>query len=151
MTLLIECRFLEGEAHPGPPSLSLNSSTNPQFPFWRQQLGGSPFPHTHILTAEFGLLHGERDARKAEAEPGLDAEVASAIKNHHDIMAHWDKLMPKRVLHVPYEQLIEDQQGWSRLLLRHCGLPWDERVLDFHKTERDVQTASLSQARTTVP
>ncbi len=61
-------------------------------------------------------------------------------------MAHWDALLPGRVLHVPYEQLVEDQEGWSRRLLQHCGLPWDDRVLDFHKTERDVQTASLGQA-----
>ena len=62
-------------------------------------------------------------------------------------MRHWDALLPGRVLHVPYEQLVEDQEGWSRRLLQHCGLPWDDSVLEFHKTERDVQTASLSQAR----
>lgn len=74
------------------------------------------------------------------------AEIGSAIKNHHDIMAHWEALLPGRVLHVPYELLVEDQEGWSRRLLQHCGLPWDDRVLDFHKTARDVQTASLGQA-----
>ena len=42
---------------------------------------------------------------------GICAEIASAIKNHHDIMAHWDALLPGRVLHVPYEQLVEDQEG----------------------------------------
>ena len=61
-------------------------------------------------------------------------------------MAHWEALLPGRVLHVPYELLVEDQEGWSRRLLRHCGLPWDDRVLEFHKTARDVQTASLGQA-----
>ena len=39
------------------------------------------------------------------------------------------------------------RRAWSRRLLQHCGLPWDDSVLEFHKTERDVQTASLSQAR----
>jgi hypothetical protein len=38
-----------------------------------------------------------------------------------------------------------EQEGWSRRLLKHCGLSWDDRVLDFHTTQRDVQTASLSQ------
>ena len=75
------------------------------------------------------------------------AEIASAIKNHHDILAHWEALLPGRVLHVPYEQLVADQEGWSRRLLQRCGLPWDERVLAFHATQRDVQTASLGQAR----
>lgn len=77
----------------------------------------------------------------------MSAEVASAIKNHHDVMAHWGALLPGRVLHVPYEHLVKDQEAWSRILLDHCGLPWDGAVLDFHKTQRDVQTASLSQAR----
>ena len=60
-------------------------------------------------------------------------------------MAHWERLLPGRVLRVPYEELVQDQEGWSRRLLQHCGLPWDDRVLDFHTTARDVQTASLGQ------
>jgi len=34
----------------------------------------------------------------------------------------------------------------SRRLLKHVGLPWEERVMDFHATQRTVQTASLGQA-----
>lgn len=40
------------------------------------------------------------------------AEVASAIRNAHDIMAHWEALLPGRVLTVPYEALVGDQVGF---------------------------------------
>ncbi|NBD31417.1 MAG: hypothetical protein GVY17_00190, partial [Cyanobacteria bacterium] len=32
-------------------------------------------------------------------------------------------------------------------LLEHCGLPWDDAVLNFHKTRRPVRTASIRQVR----
>lgn len=35
----------------------------------------------------------------------------------------------------------------ARALLDFCGLPWDERCLDFHRTERPVRTASHAQVR----
>ena len=32
-------------------------------------------------------------------------------------------------------------------LLAHCDLPWDDRCLTFHETERPVKTASHAQVR----
>ena len=32
-------------------------------------------------------------------------------------------------------------------MLDYCGLPWDDRCLSFHETERPVKTASLVQVR----
>ena len=60
-------------------------------------------------------------------------------------MQLWDQILPGKVLHVPYERLVRDAKGTSRKLLEHCGLGWDDAVLDFHKTSRTVQTASLHQ------
>ena len=39
----------------------------------------------------------------------------------------------------------------SRRLLAHCELLWEDGVLDFHATQRTVQTASLGQARPSSP
>nr|QIG37616.1 sulfotransferase-like protein [Pseudococcomyxa simplex] len=74
-------------------------------------------------------------------------EITTAIKNHHDMMEHWDALLPGRILHVPYEALVAGQEEWSRRMLQHCGLFWDDAVLHFHTTQRDVHTASVSQVR----
>ena len=60
-------------------------------------------------------------------------------------MAHWDEQLPGKVLHVPYEGVVADLEGWSRRMLEHCGLPWDPAVLEYHQNERSVLTASVSQ------
>jgi hypothetical protein len=43
--------------------------------------------------------------------------------------------------------LIADQEGVSRRLVAWLGLEWDERCLNFHRTERLVRTASVAQVR----
>ena len=64
------------------------------------------------------------------------------------IMDHWRAVLPATaLLEVPYEALIEDQEGWSRKMLEFIGLPWDPKCLDFHQTERAVITASKWQVR----
>jgi hypothetical protein len=61
---------------------------------------------------------------------------------------HWRAVLPATaLLEVPYEALIEDQEGWTRRMLDFIGLPWDPKCLDFHRTERVVITASKWQVR----
>jgi hypothetical protein len=48
---------------------------------------------------------------------------------------------------VPYENLVAEQESWSRKMLDFIGLEWDERCLDFHATKRQVGTASVWQVR----
>ncbi|BDA44128.1 probable protein-tyrosine sulfotransferase 1 at C-terminar half [Coccomyxa sp. Obi] len=74
-------------------------------------------------------------------------EITAAVINHHDMMEHWEALLPGRILAVPYEALVADQEGWTRRMLQHCWLPWHDAVLQFHDTQRDVHTASVSQVR----
>jgi hypothetical protein len=64
------------------------------------------------------------------------------------ITDHWRSVLPAaRYLEVPYEGLIEDQEGWTRRMLDFIGLPWDPKCLDFHETDRTVMTASQWQVR----
>jgi tetratricopeptide (TPR) repeat protein len=64
------------------------------------------------------------------------------------ITDHWrDTLPPTALLEVPYEALIEDQEGWTRRMLDFAGLPWDPKCLEFHTTDRVVITASKWQVR----
>ncbi len=46
-----------------------------------------------------------------------------------------------------YEEVVADLEGHARRIVAHCGLEWDARCLDFHKTARPVRTASASQVR----
>jgi tetratricopeptide (TPR) repeat protein len=64
------------------------------------------------------------------------------------ITNHWRALLPgATLLEIPYEALIEDQEGWTRRMLDFIGLPWDAKCLEFHQTERVVITASKWQVR----
>jgi tetratricopeptide (TPR) repeat protein len=64
------------------------------------------------------------------------------------VMEHWRALLPATtLLEVPYDQLVNDQELWSRRMVEFIGLPWDPRCLDFHRTERTVITLSKWQVR----
>ncbi|EKV26557.1 hypothetical protein C882_2330 [Caenispirillum salinarum AK4] len=79
---------------------------------------------------------------------GFDLQDIAAVHLAcHDLMAEHRRLLGDRVFTCRYEDLVSDQEGQSRRLLAHCGLEWDERVLDFHKTRRAVRTASATQVR----
>ena len=51
------------------------------------------------------------------------------------------------ILEVPYEELVADQEAWTRKILDFVGLEWDARCLAFHETKRSVVTASAWQVR----
>jgi tetratricopeptide (TPR) repeat protein len=63
------------------------------------------------------------------------------------LMDHWDEVLPGRVLHLQYEQLIRDPEGTVRRLLEYCGLPFEAATLNFHENRRPVRTASAEQVR----
>ena len=66
---------------------------------------------------------------------------------HDRIMAHWRAVLPCPMLTVDYETLVADLEGGSRRLIDFLGLPWEDRVLRFHETDRAVHTASKWQVR----
>jgi tetratricopeptide (TPR) repeat protein len=76
------------------------------------------------------------------------AYLAHYYRGHQRVMAHWRQALPPgALLEVPYTDLVTDQEGWTRRILDFIGLPWDERCLNFHATERTVTTASGWQVR----
>jgi hypothetical protein len=76
------------------------------------------------------------------------SDLEHYYREHHRIMAHWRAVLPPgTILDVPYEELVADQAAWTRKMLDFIGLEWDDRCLDFDKTERGVATASSWQVR----
>jgi len=74
--------------------------------------------------------------------------LAHYYQGHQRLMAHWRAVLPPgTILDVPYEELIEDQEGWTRKILDFLGLGWDERCLNFQETKRAVVTSSFWQVR----
>ena len=66
---------------------------------------------------------------------------------YRDLMTHWHSVLPGFIYDIHYEDVVADQEPQSRALLAYCGLEWDDACLEFHKTNRPVQTASAAQTR----
>ena len=66
---------------------------------------------------------------------------------YDDIMSHWNKLYPNKIINFKYEELIENPEDKTKKLLEFCNLKWDENCLNFFKNKRAVATASLVQIR----
>ena len=75
-------------------------------------------------------------------------DIGHYYRAYVDLMEHWDTVLPPgRILRVQHEDVLDDLEGQVRRLLDYCGLPFDERCVNFHQTERAVRTASSEQVR----
>jgi len=74
-------------------------------------------------------------------------EVAQYFVAYRRMMDHWHAVMPGVILDVRYEDLVADPEAQCRRLLAHCGLPWEDQVLDFHRSTKASTTASAAQVR----
>ena len=72
--------------------------------------------------------------------------LASEINNYWRLMKHWRKIgIP--MIEFWYEDLVNEQEVISKALINYCGLKWEQQILEFHKLERRVKTASVGQVR----
>ena len=75
-------------------------------------------------------------------------DLAHYYRETQRAAAHWHRVLPAAsILDVPYAQLISDPETWTRRIIEFIGLPWDEHCLEFYKTNRPVNTASVWQVR----
>jgi LPS sulfotransferase NodH len=75
-------------------------------------------------------------------------DLAHYYTEHRRLMAHWRAVLPAAsLLEVPYEELVADQESWTRKIIEFVGLNWHAKCLDFHNTSRAVVTASYWQVR----
>jgi tetratricopeptide (TPR) repeat protein len=74
-------------------------------------------------------------------------DLGQYYRAYVELMGHWDRVLPGRILRVNHEDVVADLEREVRRLLDFCGLPFDERCLRFHETDRPVRTASSEQVR----
>ncbi len=75
-------------------------------------------------------------------------ELGRYYRGYSELMAHWRRVLPPgAMLDVAYEDVVDDLEGQARRMIDYCGLPWDDRCLDFYRTSRPVTTASAVQVR----
>jgi tetratricopeptide (TPR) repeat protein len=76
------------------------------------------------------------------------SELGRYYRRYERLMEHWRAVLPPgRMLEVRYEETVEDLEAQARRVVAFCGLPWDERCLEFHTLKRPIKTASVTQVR----
>lgn len=105
------------------------------------------------------IIHCRRDPRDtcfslyvqhfADSQPYTHdlRDLGTYYREYVRLMAHWRNVLPLPMLELDYESVVTDLGSAARRLIDFCGLPWDERCLRFHETERPVLTASVWQVR----
>ena len=73
--------------------------------------------------------------------------IATRFQQYRRLMDHWREVLPVPIHHVDYEETVTDLESVARRLIAACGLDWEPACLEFHRTERPVRTASVSQVR----
>ena len=114
----------------------------------------------HLLFPNALILHVARQpmdtllsAYKHDFPPGgLDytsdfVGLAELYHSYRDVMQHWDTVLPGRVTHVRYEDMVTDLPTIAPGIIKAAGVPWDPTVLDFHKKKQAVNTLSTTQVR----
>jgi tetratricopeptide (TPR) repeat protein len=75
------------------------------------------------------------------------ADVGLYYRDYVDLMDHWDRVLPGKVLRVQYEDVVSDTAGQVERILDYCGLPHEEACIRFYETKRSVRTPSSEQVR----
>ena len=76
------------------------------------------------------------------------AELGGYYRWYHEMMEHWRSILPAgAMLDVAYEAVVDNLEEQARRLIDYCGLPWDDRCLSFHETNRPIATPSNVQVR----
>ena len=74
-------------------------------------------------------------------------EIGRYYTDYVALMAHFDQVLPGRVIRVQHEALVADTEAEVRRLLAACGLGFEAACLAFHENTRAVRTASAEQVR----
>ena len=63
-------------------------------------------------------------------------------------MAYWEKVLPQGTMKtVLYEDVVSNTEKEAKALIKFIGLEWNDKCLEFHKSDRPVKTASVAQVR----
>ncbi|MEQ9450580.1 MAG: sulfotransferase [Pseudomonadales bacterium] len=74
-------------------------------------------------------------------------DIGRYYRDYVELMAHWDDVLPGRVLRVRHEDVVADLETEVRRILDYCGLPFEEACLRYYETDRNVRTPSSEQVR----
>jgi len=68
-------------------------------------------------------------------------------RKYYDLMEYWKNLYGDKILSINYNDIIDNTESTSKLIIEYCGLEWDKNCLEHHKKEGVINTFSQWQAR----
>jgi tetratricopeptide (TPR) repeat protein len=74
-------------------------------------------------------------------------DIGRYYRAYVELMTHWETVLPGKILRVQHEDLVGNLEGNVRRILEFCGLDFEPGCVDFHRTERQVHSASSEQVR----
>jgi tetratricopeptide (TPR) repeat protein len=74
-------------------------------------------------------------------------DIGRYYRTYLELMAHWDSVLPGKVLRIEHEDVVDNLEANVRRILDFCGLEFEPQCVEFYKTERSVRTASSEQVR----
>jgi tetratricopeptide (TPR) repeat protein len=114
-------------------------------PFFIDKMPNNFFARRHPMASCFSCFT-QLFAKGQHFTYGL-SNIGHYYRTYVDVMDHWDRVLPGKVLRVQYEEMVSDTENQVHRMLEHCGLDFEESCLQFHKTDRAVRTASSEQVR----
>jgi tetratricopeptide (TPR) repeat protein len=111
------------------------------------------FPRAHIVHVTRHPLAACYAIYKTRFDLGFPfaydpKELGDFYIGYRRLMAHWQRVLPGRILEVAYEDLVTAQEATTRRLLENLDLPFEAACLDFHlNPEPATNTASSLHVR----
>ncbi|MDG1838828.1 MAG: sulfotransferase [Phycisphaerales bacterium] len=109
------------------------------------------FPHSKIVFTRrdprdvgISCLMGNFSPRVHPELMDLD-RIAMAIEQNDRLIEHWKTVLPMPWIEINYEDVVADKNRMTRDVVEFCGLPWDDRCLEFYDSGRTVMTLSYDQ------
>lgn len=76
------------------------------------------------------------------------SELGRYFKIYTNLMRHWHSILPDDLLYdISYEDIIDNLEKEARNVVEFIGLDWEEKCLEFHKSNTLIKTASAAQVR----
>jgi hypothetical protein len=75
---------------------------------------------------------------------GLE-DIGRYYRMYVELMAHWERVLPGKILRIQYEDVVGDLEPSVRRILDFCGLEFEPACVEFHRNRRNVHTPSSEQ------
>jgi tetratricopeptide (TPR) repeat protein len=74
-------------------------------------------------------------------------DITRYYRMYVELMERWEYALPGTILRVHHERVVDDLESNVRRILDFCGLGFEADCVQFHKTQRAVNSASSEQVR----